>query len=220
MCATVLLWKPTLGGCVRAQRRPERHRCAAGHPERLEFRGRANPLYSTLLHFNVATTLLCTCCTAECALRPDKPLSQHQLACAQSAQQAGDYRKNWTGEVCRQSQGNPGSNWLGIGCANGRVTDVRLRGGANGSLDGFGQLTGLATLQLDDNQLNGESHSTASTHMCGVEPLPTACCGVLSRLYWPAALPTAPCKAHERYFASTQCRCVSSSLIASLDRAG
>jgi len=91
------------------------------------------------------------------------------FACAQSAQQAADYRRNWTGEVCRQSQGNPVNHWSGIGCVNGRVTDVRLRGGASGSLDGFGQLTALEILYLDDNQFHGASHSTAPTPTCGVD---------------------------------------------------
>jgi len=86
--------------------------------------------------------------------------------CAQSAKQGATYTKGWIGEVC-QNQSNEGSPWDGIKCADGRVTFVHLKGGASGSLDGFGQLTALSELHLDNNYFTGKQLNAASTHTCG-----------------------------------------------------
>jgi hypothetical protein len=49
-------------------------------------------------------------------------------------------------------------------CEGGRVTYTRLMGGASGSLDGFGLLTALEELHLDNNSFTGTSHLMLSRH--------------------------------------------------------
>ena len=90
------------------------------------------------------------------------------------------YRESWKGEAC-QNQSLPGNRWTGIGCAEGRVTEVRLSGGARGSLDGFGQLTALSELHLDSNRFTGESPSTClNTASRGRASSCALCCRCLS----------------------------------------
>lgn len=116
---------------------------------------------------------------------------------AQSPTDMTAYTKSWTGLAC-QNQSIRSNQWSGIGCADGRVTYVRLSGAASGSLDGFGQLTALEELHLEDNKFNGKSPSTClPTHMrLGICPDTVYEC--LPGRQWPCALPTAPCQAHER----------------------
>jgi hypothetical protein len=111
----------------------------------------------------VIVIMLCTCCTAKCRAQLFKPVNYLHGACAQSAKEGLAYTKSWTGEVC-QNQSNEGSPWGGIKCEGGRVTFVQLRGGASGSLDGFGQLTALSKLDLDNNSFTGKPHSMLPQH--------------------------------------------------------
>lgn len=121
----------------------------------------------------------------------------------QSARDAAAYRESWRGEAC-QNQSIPGNRWTGIGCAEGRVTEVRLSGGARGSLDGFGQLTALSELHLDSNRFNGKSPSTCLHRILrGWVPAYVLSCRCLPGLHWACAPTTPPCQAQERGMMTT-----------------
>lgn len=75
---------------------------------------------------------------------------------------------SWTGEVC--SAPNV-TSWKGVTCVGSRVAVVNLsNAGASGSIDGFGQLTALSELWLDNNNFVGVPLNVS--HICR---LPKGC---------------------------------------------